>query len=147
MSWFNRRSRGAEATPTKLDREATRDDLAALEAFVATRRGVEFYLEPETTATDTTVMAIAHDGEWIRRRTGMPARPGPSPASTLCRCTRRRAPATRSGCGPGAGPTRNATPADLCLSAVFVVGPVVALPADHRAHGRTVTRCGRSPDR
>ncbi|RQX12556.1 hypothetical protein DDE19_28200 [Micromonospora ureilytica] len=76
MSWFNRRSRGAESTPTKLDREATRDDLAALEAFVATRHGVEFYLEPETTATDTTVVAIAHDGEWIRRRTGTPRAAG-----------------------------------------------------------------------
>ncbi|MEU5566124.1 hypothetical protein [Micromonospora musae] len=72
MGWFNRRSRSADGTPTKLDREATRDDLAALEAFVTSRRGVEFYLEPETTATDTTVVAIAYDGEWIRRRTGSP---------------------------------------------------------------------------
>ncbi|MCX4472029.1 hypothetical protein C5N14_17770 [Micromonospora sp. MW-13] len=72
MGWFSRRQRAVDGTPTKLDREATPDDLAALEAFVASRRGVEFYLEPETTATDTTVMAIAHDGEWIRRRTGSP---------------------------------------------------------------------------
>ncbi|MGK5740946.1 hypothetical protein [Micromonospora sp. URMC 103] len=72
MGLFNRRSRAADGTPTKLDREATRDDLAALEAFIASRRGVEFYLEPETTATDTTVVAIADDGEWIRRRTGSP---------------------------------------------------------------------------
>ncbi|MEO3778832.1 hypothetical protein ABGB16_18665 [Micromonospora sp. B11E3] len=72
MGWFSRRRRAADGTPTKLDREANADDLAALEAFVRTRRGVEFYLEPETTATDTTVMAIAYDGEWIRRRTGSP---------------------------------------------------------------------------
>ncbi|MEH0934757.1 hypothetical protein [Micromonospora psammae] len=72
MAWFSRRSRTADPTPTKLDREATRDDLAALEHFVTSRQGVEFYLEPETTATDTTVVAIAHDGEWIRRRTGSP---------------------------------------------------------------------------
>ncbi|MGN9776933.1 hypothetical protein ACTMS0_14395 [Micromonospora sp. H33] len=74
MGWFSRRSRtrGADGPPTKLDREGTREDLAALEAFVASRAGVEFYLEPETTATDTTVVAIAHDGEWIRRRTGSP---------------------------------------------------------------------------
>lgn len=73
MGWFSRRPRAADTTtPTKLDREATADDLAALEAFVTSRRGVEFYLEPETTATDTTVVAIAHDGEWIRRRTGSP---------------------------------------------------------------------------
>ncbi|SCG45528.1 hypothetical protein [Micromonospora halophytica] len=72
MGWFSRRPRAAEGTPTRLDREATREDLAALEAFVTSRHGVEFYLEPETTATDTTVVAIAHDGEWIRRRTGSP---------------------------------------------------------------------------
>ncbi|MEV4464736.1 hypothetical protein AB0J51_14025 [Micromonospora echinofusca] len=76
MGWFNRRSRAADPTPTKLDREATREDLAALEAFVTSRRDVEFYLEPETTATDTTVVAIAHDGEWIRRRTGSPRAAG-----------------------------------------------------------------------
>lgn len=72
MGWFDRRARGAQGTPTKLDREGDRNDLAALEEFVTSRRGVEFYLEPETTATDTTVAAIAHDGEWIRRRTGTP---------------------------------------------------------------------------
>ncbi|MFG1801519.1 hypothetical protein ACGFI4_15275 [Micromonospora carbonacea] len=72
MGWFSRRRPVADGIPTKLDREATPDDLAALEVFVRSRRGVEFYLEPETTATDTTVMAIAHDGEWIRRRTGSP---------------------------------------------------------------------------
>lgn len=55
-----------------LDREATVRDLDELRAFAATRLGVEFYLEPETTATDTTVAAVATDGEWIRRRVGSP---------------------------------------------------------------------------
>ncbi|MBY8870350.1 hypothetical protein K7640_00650 [Micromonospora sp. PLK6-60] len=73
MGWFSRRSRADDSTvPTKLDREGNRDDLAALADFVSSRQGVEFYLEPETTATDTTVVAIADDGEWIRRRTGSP---------------------------------------------------------------------------
>jgi hypothetical protein len=72
MGWLSRRPRAADSTPTKLDREATAQDFADLEAFIASRQGVEFYLEPETTATDTTVVAIAHDGEWIRRRTGTP---------------------------------------------------------------------------
>ncbi|HKT01875.1 MAG TPA: hypothetical protein VJT31_20305 [Rugosimonospora sp.] len=72
MRWLSRHSRASEGTPTKLDREANADDLAALSAFITSRRGVELYLEPETTATDTTVVAIAHDGEWIRRRTGSP---------------------------------------------------------------------------
>ena len=72
MGWLSRRPRAVESAPTKLDREATAEDLAGLEAFIASHRGVELYLEPETTATDTTVVAIAHDGEWIRRRTGTP---------------------------------------------------------------------------
>ncbi|SDY81273.1 hypothetical protein SAMN05661080_04689 [Modestobacter sp. DSM 44400] len=56
-----------------LDREATPDDLDDLRRFVATRNGVEFYVEPETTATDTTAVAVAFNGEWIRRRVGSPA--------------------------------------------------------------------------
>jgi len=56
-----------------LDREATPDDLAQLRDFVATRTGVELYVEPETAATDTTAVAVASDGEWIRRRVGSPA--------------------------------------------------------------------------
>jgi hypothetical protein len=72
MSWLSRRLRASDEAPTKLDREADAHDLASLEAFIVSRRGVELYLEPETTATDTTVVAIAHDGEWIRRRTGSP---------------------------------------------------------------------------
>lgn len=55
-----------------LDREGTAADLEHLRAFARTRRGVAFYLEPETTATDTTVVAVAGDGEWTRRRVGTP---------------------------------------------------------------------------
>lgn len=63
-----RRLRGAFSTT--LDREATPEDLDDLLAFVRGRRGVELFVEPETTATDTTAVAVAHDGEWIRRRVG-----------------------------------------------------------------------------
>lgn len=55
-----------------LDREATDADVEALIAFARARRGVEFFVEPETFATDTTAVAVAHDGEWIRRRVGAP---------------------------------------------------------------------------
>ena len=65
MGLLFRRQRAADSIPTKLDREATAEDLAGLEAFIASHQGVELYLEPETTATDTTAVAIAHDGEWI----------------------------------------------------------------------------------
>jgi hypothetical protein len=72
MNWVSRNLRTPREAKTMLDREGDAQDLAELEAFIARRHGVELYLEPETTATDTTVVAIAHDGEWIRRRTGSP---------------------------------------------------------------------------
>jgi hypothetical protein len=65
-----RRSRGGKVA--SMDREATKDDLDALRAFARSRTGVEFYVEPETMVTDTTVVAIATDGEWTRRRVGSP---------------------------------------------------------------------------
>jgi hypothetical protein len=65
-----RKNRGS--TVTRFDREATDDDIKALIAFARSRQGVEFYVEPETFATDTTAVAIAHDGEWTRRRVGAP---------------------------------------------------------------------------
>lgn len=65
-----RKWRGSNVT--KLDREATNADIEALIAFANSRTGVEFYVEPETFATDTTAVAIAHDGEWTRRRVGSP---------------------------------------------------------------------------
>jgi hypothetical protein len=58
---------------TVLDREATTDDLGDLRRFVREHHGVEFYAEPETTATDATVVAIDSEGAWIRRRVGGPA--------------------------------------------------------------------------
>lgn len=34
------------------------------------RRGVEAYVEPQTNFSDVTVILIAGDGEWTRRRVG-----------------------------------------------------------------------------
>ena len=53
-----------------MDREATSEDLDALREFARTRVGVEFFVEPETMVTDTTVVVVAADGEWTRRRVG-----------------------------------------------------------------------------
>lgn len=66
----SRRSRGQRVT--KLDREATDADIEALIEFARSRQGVEFYVEPETFATDTTAVAVATTGEWTRRRVGSP---------------------------------------------------------------------------
>jgi hypothetical protein len=42
--------------------------MAHLKDFVATRPGVEMYVEPRTTVTPATVVLIAGSGEWTRRR-------------------------------------------------------------------------------
>lgn len=63
MGWLRRRKeRGS------LDRPAVSADRKHLEEFVATRRGVEVFVEPRTTVTESTVVLVAHDGEWTRRR-------------------------------------------------------------------------------
>jgi hypothetical protein len=43
-------------------------DVAHLEAFATSRRGVEGFVEPATTATAMTLVLVAGDGEWTRRR-------------------------------------------------------------------------------
>jgi hypothetical protein len=48
-------------------RAATSNDTSHLEA---SHRGVEAFVEPRTTVTETTVVLVAHDGEWTRRRIG-----------------------------------------------------------------------------
>jgi hypothetical protein len=76
MGLFKRQRRvapGAGGVRTLLDREGNKEDLAHLREFATSRVGVEFYVEPETTATDTTAVAVASDGEWTRRRVGNPA--------------------------------------------------------------------------
>ncbi|MEO7193925.1 MAG: oxidoreductase [Pseudonocardiaceae bacterium] len=49
-------------------RAATEADADYLEQWAAARRGVEAFVEPRTTFTETTVVLVAHDGEWTRRR-------------------------------------------------------------------------------
>jgi hypothetical protein len=39
-----------------------------LEEFATTRRGVEGFVEPRTAVSDVTILLVAHDGEWTRRR-------------------------------------------------------------------------------
>ncbi|MGQ0716291.1 MAG: oxidoreductase [Pseudonocardiales bacterium] len=57
---------GRERSGTR--RAASSADVDHLEQWAASHRGVEAYVEPRTTVTDTTVVLVAHDGEWTRRR-------------------------------------------------------------------------------
>ena len=43
-------------------------DQAQLTEFVTSRRGVEGFVEPRTAVSDVTMLLVAHDGEWTRRR-------------------------------------------------------------------------------
>ncbi|KAE8764057.1 oxidoreductase [Georgenia thermotolerans] len=49
-------------------REARARTLAHFHEFVATRVGVEAYLEPPTAHDPHTVVLVARSGEWTRRR-------------------------------------------------------------------------------
>jgi hypothetical protein len=77
MRLFNalRRKRVAGGRRTPDPRAA-----AYLAEWVAARRGVEAFVEPRTTVTEHTVVLVADDGEWTRRRM-----PGPAAAFAFCR--------------------------------------------------------------
>jgi hypothetical protein len=53
-------------------RTASSQDTSHLEQWTKARHGVEAYVEPKTTVTETTVVLVAHDGEWTRRRIASP---------------------------------------------------------------------------
>jgi hypothetical protein len=59
--------RGRKGRPGTL-RSANSADIDHLAAFVRSRPGVEAFLEPRTTVTETTVVLVAGSGEWTRRR-------------------------------------------------------------------------------
>ncbi|MFC4085665.1 oxidoreductase [Amycolatopsis samaneae] len=63
---LRRRGKGGQKPGTL--RKANATDTRHLEEWTSSRHGVEAYVEPRTTVTETTVVLIAHDGEWTRRR-------------------------------------------------------------------------------
>ena len=60
-----RRPRGKGPTTGRSSDSA---DARHLAEFARSRRGVEGFVEPRTAVTDVTIMLVAHDGEWTRRR-------------------------------------------------------------------------------
>jgi hypothetical protein len=80
MGWWSRRQ--GRTRPGTLRRSGA-DDEAHLRAWAATRQGVEAFVEPRTTVTDTTIVLVASDGEWTRRRVA-----GPAAARRLARSMR-----------------------------------------------------------
>jgi hypothetical protein len=53
-------------------RTAASGDADHLAQFAQTRTGVEGFVEPQTNTTATTLVLVAADGEWTRRRVDSP---------------------------------------------------------------------------
>ena len=65
FSWLRR----GPARPKRSERKAVTEELAL---WASLRRGVEIYVEPKTAVTETSVVLVAHDGEFTRRRIASP---------------------------------------------------------------------------
>ena len=65
--WDRIRGRGSAAAGGGHDPAA---ELKYLRQWVAEHEGVEAFVEPKTTVTEVTVVLVAADGEWTRRRAG-----------------------------------------------------------------------------
>ena len=76
MGWMDRMRRGTRSRVSRQGRTAAATTVRAsdaadeqhLRAFATSRRGVEGFVEPRTAVSDVTLMLVAHDGEWTRRR-------------------------------------------------------------------------------
>jgi hypothetical protein len=73
MGWWSRRKASRTSSGAAVsDRDASRADLDHLRDFARSRIGVEAFVEPATSVTQTTVVLVANDGEWTRRRIASP---------------------------------------------------------------------------
>lgn len=72
MGIFRGRKARTDGGAVISDRGSNRSDLDALREFVESRRGVEAWIEPQTSVTQATLLLVAHDGESIRRRVASP---------------------------------------------------------------------------
>jgi hypothetical protein len=79
MAWMDRFRRGSRTKMRAPARDGFRTgstrvrasdgvDQEHLQEFVQGRRGVEGFVEPRTAVSDVTLLLVAHDGEWTRRR-------------------------------------------------------------------------------
>lgn len=66
---FRRREGMTRGGPTgSTVRAADSADVRHLKEWISSRRGVEGFVEPRTTVSEVTLLLVAHDGEWTRRR-------------------------------------------------------------------------------
>ena len=65
---MRRPGKDAVRTGSTTVRASDKVDETHLHEFVGNRRGVEGFVEPRTAVSDVTLLLVAHDGEWTRRR-------------------------------------------------------------------------------
>ena len=77
MNLFGRRRRGSRSKPPAGDtartgstsvRASSSEDEQHLADFITSREGVEGFVEPRTAVSDVTLLLVAWDGEFTRRR-------------------------------------------------------------------------------
>jgi hypothetical protein len=71
FSWL-KRSKPPEGDSAKLTRSDRKAVAVELGEWAAARHGVEVFVEPKTAVTETSVVLVAHDGEFTRRRIASP---------------------------------------------------------------------------
>lgn len=69
MGWFKRSAARVKRSAKVGAQSRGVDDavVAHLTEFAQSRRGVEAFVEPRTSVTQTTLLLVAFDGEWTRR--------------------------------------------------------------------------------
>ena len=61
-------AKDAARTGSTRVRASDKADEQHLHEWVGARHGVEGFVEPRTAVSDVTLLLVAHDGEWTRRR-------------------------------------------------------------------------------
>lgn len=73
FAWRGRRKKPRpDGDSTKLSRSDRKAVAVELGEWAAARRGVEVFVEPKTAVTETSLVLVAHDGEFTRRRIASP---------------------------------------------------------------------------
>jgi hypothetical protein len=72
MGWWSRRRTSSRRSRSWRFQPVDDVVVAHLTEFVRTHRGVEAFIEPQTVVTEPTLLLIAYDGQWTRRRVPSP---------------------------------------------------------------------------
>jgi len=72
MGMFSWRRTSKSPETSRLSRSERKAVTVELAEWAARRRGVEVFVEPKTAVTGTSVVLVAHDGEFTRRRIASP---------------------------------------------------------------------------